>query len=88
MTRKRFIKLLMSKGCSRNQAVEIAAYYNYSNIPYKRAYLMETPRLIAFAAKRLTEALTLSCRPLKDLAASLATAMTDAFNGLGGDSDV
>ena len=84
MTRKRFIKLLMSKGCSRNQAVEIAAYYNYSNIPYKRAYLMESPQLIAFAAKRLTEAFAAMCRPLKDVATSFATAMTDAFDGLGG----
>lgn len=86
MTRKRFVKLLMSKGCSRNQAVEIAAYYNYSNIPYKRAYLMETPMLIAFAAKRSIEAFAAMCKPLKNIADSFANAMNDAFNELVGDN--
>lgn len=38
MTRKRFIKLLMSHGISRNKAVEIAADYNSRNVPYKKAY--------------------------------------------------
>ena len=38
MTRKRFIKLLMSHGISRNKAVEIAADYNSRNVPYERAY--------------------------------------------------
>lgn len=39
MTRKRFIKLLMSKGFSRNEAQQKAAFYNSRHIPYKRAYL-------------------------------------------------
>lgn len=38
MSRKRFIKLLMSHGISRNKAVELANYYNRRNIPYERAY--------------------------------------------------
>lgn len=38
MTRKRFIKLLMSYGISRNKSVEYANYYNRRNIPYERAY--------------------------------------------------
>lgn len=38
MSRKRFIKLLMSDGVSRNVAVELANYYNRRNIPYEKAY--------------------------------------------------
>ena len=38
MTRKHFIKLLMSKGFSRNEAQHKADYYNSRNIPYERAY--------------------------------------------------
>lgn len=46
MTRKRFIKLLMSHGISRNKAVKIAADYNSRNIPYETAYVRETRKLI------------------------------------------
>ena len=88
MTRKRFVKLLMSKGCSRNQAVEIAAYYNYNNVPYKTAYLMESPRVVTYAAVKLSEAFASMCRPLNNIADSFANAMKDAFNELAGDSDV
>ena len=45
MTRKRFIKLLMSKGYSRNEAVKIAADYNSRNIPYETAYIKEVARM-------------------------------------------
>lgn len=38
MTRRRFVKLLMSKGFSRNEAQQKADYYNSCNVPYKRAY--------------------------------------------------
>lgn len=38
MTKKRFIKLLMSRGKSRNEAVEIASNYNSLNYSYKSAY--------------------------------------------------
>lgn len=38
MTRKRFIKLLMSHGIPRNKAVKIAADYNSRNVPYDKAY--------------------------------------------------
>ena len=38
MSKKRFIKLLMSKGIQRNEAQEIAARYNSRNIPYEKAY--------------------------------------------------
>ena len=38
MTRKRFIKLLMSQGVSRNNAVTIAYCWNLRGVPYERAY--------------------------------------------------
>ena len=38
MSRKRFIKLLMSYGISRNKAVKMAADYNSRNVPYEIAY--------------------------------------------------
>jgi hypothetical protein len=38
MTKKRFIKLLMSRGKSKNEAVEIALNYNNLNYSYKSAY--------------------------------------------------
>lgn len=38
MTRKRFIKLLMSRGVPRNRARAIAFLYNASGTPYKKAY--------------------------------------------------
>ena len=44
MTRKRFIKLMMSYGISRNEAVKIAADYNSRNIPYETAYKKEVAR--------------------------------------------
>lgn len=46
MTRKRFIKLLMSHGISRNEAVKTAAEYNSRNIPYETAYVRETRKLM------------------------------------------
>jgi hypothetical protein len=38
MTRKRFVKLLMSHGITRNDANEIAYSYNARNILYEQAY--------------------------------------------------
>lgn len=38
MTRKRFIKLLMSHGKQRNEAQAMAFYYNLRNTPYAKAY--------------------------------------------------
>ena len=58
MTRKRFIKLVMSYGIPRNDAVEIAADYNSRNIPYERAY-EKYKRLMAVRlfSKRMSSAL-------------------------------
>ena len=38
MTKKRFIKLLMSQGTQRNEAQIIAMFYNAHNTPYEIAY--------------------------------------------------
>ncbi len=38
MTRKRFIKLVMSHGVSRNKAQEMARAFNSKNLPYEKAY--------------------------------------------------
>lgn len=38
MTRKRFIKLVMSYGKQRNEANTIAALYRLRGLPYKEAY--------------------------------------------------
>ena len=46
MTRKRFIKLMMSYGISRNEAVKTAAAYNSLNIPYETAYVKEVAGML------------------------------------------
>ncbi len=59
MSKKRFIKLLMSKGIQRNEAQKIAARYNSCNIPYEKAYsdfLLKNG--VAFAFKRLGQYFT------------------------------
>lgn len=39
MTRKRFIKLLMSEGYSRNEAVDYACTFRRSGLSYSRMYI-------------------------------------------------
>ena len=39
MTRKRFIKLLMSRGLQRNEAQKKAEEYNSKNVSYSDAYM-------------------------------------------------
>ncbi len=39
MTRKRFIKLLMSEGYSRNEAVDYARTFRRSGLSYSRMYI-------------------------------------------------
>lgn len=41
MTRKRFIKLLMAQGYSRNEANTVAAYSRSNRTPYSTAYTAE-----------------------------------------------
>ena len=40
MTRKRFIKLAMSHGMPRNEALQCAKDINQSNVPYRFAYCL------------------------------------------------
>lgn len=68
MTRKRFIKLLMSKGFSRNEAQEKAVYFNSRHIPYKRAYSVCR---ISFAIKELPKAAISAARSIGAFAAAL-----------------
>lgn len=55
MTRKRFVKLLMSKGYSRDEAQALAEIMNKNKIPYKKAIKLcrknsfLTPLYCAFA---------------------------------------
>lgn len=42
MSRKRFIKLLMSKGCPRNISVALAEYWLKQCVPYSDAWLYMT----------------------------------------------
>ena len=42
MSRKRFIKLLMSKGCPRNFSVALAPYWLKQGVPYADAWLYMT----------------------------------------------
>lgn len=44
MTKKRFIKLLMSQGASRNEARMLAYWYNLRGISYADAYSKERLR--------------------------------------------
>lgn len=58
MSRKRFIKLLMSHGVSRNEAVQLANHYNRYNIPYKIAYQRyKIPIVIRLASMRMMAAI-------------------------------
>ena len=45
MTKKRFIKLMMSQGASRNGARVLARWYNLRGTPYSDAYSAERNRL-------------------------------------------
>ena len=52
MTRKRFIKLLISRGERPREAIAIALRYNARGVPYKEAwhdYLLKNAILTAFA---------------------------------------
>lgn len=64
MTKKRFIKLLMSNGVQRNGAYELAVLYNIKGYSYKRAFrnfriilrLKRSFVMLADSAKRATRA--------------------------------
>lgn len=73
MTRKRFIKLLMSHGISRNKAVKIAADYNSRNVPYETAYVRETRKLmpcITFDTGKFKQAVAVASAAFSDFASA------------------
>lgn len=72
MTRKRFIKLAMSQGVSRNVVVGLAEYYNRRNIPYKNAYCSFLIRVgVSNSFKRLGEAIGKTGESLSSVTSSL-----------------
>lgn len=75
MTRKRFIKLLMSHGETLYSARAIAFMCNASNVPYKEAY---SEYLLKTSFKRMSRNLSLT---LQGLGSSLQF-VTEAFNRL------
>lgn len=84
MTRKRFIKLLMSYGNSRNKAVKIAADYNSRNVPYKRAYENESmlkPIGYSFIAEGLSKGIAAATAALSDFASAAKRAMENFTSG-------
>lgn len=73
MTRKRFIKLLMSHGISRNKAVKIAADYNSRNVPYETAYVRETRKVmprITFDTGKFKQAVAVASAAISDFASA------------------
>ena len=80
MTRKRFIKLLMSHGISRNEAVKIAADYNSRNIPYDTAYARERtkPCGCTFDIGSLKQAVATAAAAFSDFALSAKKAVENA----------
>ena len=68
MSKKRFIKLLMSQGIQRNSARKIAKKYNDRKIPYKIAYVF--PYGLGKATKTLAKAISIA---IKNVSAILET---------------
>lgn len=85
MTRKRFIKLLMSHGETPKSARTIAFLYNSRKIPYKKAYsdyLLKTS--FKRAMSRMASSAVKVTKSFPKLAAAcnkMATSLRGAFNG-------
>lgn len=75
MTKKRFIKLVMSKGKGRNEAQKIASEFNSRRTPYDKAYkifrifncLEATFIKCKAAAKRLVDAVMSAIREFEKM---------------------
>ena len=76
MTKKRFIKLLMSYGIQRNNAQQIARDVNGRNIPYKQAC---PAVIISYKASRCILALAQCCR---EFAEQIKSALIPAWDKL------
>ena len=80
MTKKRFIKLLMSHGESINRARAIAFLYNSNNIPYKEAYYEYLIRCgLKNAFSQLTKAMVKLGESVKTIGISLEK-LTEVMN--------
>ena len=80
MTRKRFVKLLMADGYSRNEANTAAAYARNSGIKYSTAYPAVSaaqPLRIKFDDATI-EAVCYAVRSVADMAIKVASAMAKA----------
>lgn len=66
MTRKRFIKLLMSKGHSRNEAILLAKRAQNAGHSYQSYYAYTRPMRVAICSKRgFEKAIQTYCKYLK-----------------------
>lgn len=83
MTRKRFIKLMMSYDISRNKAVELAAEYNSRNIPYEKAHSRLAFYRIGSAFRNSGKQFKASSAAFKNLSSSMHSAISRATNGIG-----
>lgn len=84
MTRKRFIKLLMSHGETPKSARAIALLYNASKTPYKEAYsdylLRTRVKKVMCVLGRVAVALGDTFRIFADNCKKLADSLRGAFN--------
>ena len=85
MTRKRFVKLLMSHGETPKSARTIALLYQSNKMPYKKAYsdyLFKTSfkRAMSRMAMSAAEA-TKSIKKVAEACKKMATSLRGVFNG-------
>lgn len=70
MTKKRFVKLLMSHGVQRNKVCEIAFVYNYKGFSYSSAY---TDYCLNLSFKNLREAFRILSEHIQKAVISINT---------------
>ena len=74
MTKRRFVKLLMSQGNSRNESVVIALRYNRRNYSYEKAY---SDYLIKYALSNSFRKFGLSCEEASKSFAKLFNVLSE-----------
>ncbi len=67
MTRKRFVKQLMSVGMQRNEANEIALCCNLKGVPYQKALTCEIPK---YNLREVSKAFSLFTSSIKQVTES------------------
>lgn len=83
MTRKRFIKLMMSAGNSRNKAVKIAADYNSRNVPYDKAYSRFAFYSLGSAFRNSGKRFKVASAAFGSLSSAMHSAISTVTNGKG-----